>query len=67
MNTIYKLFILLKLPIELNYLRIKINTSYVDRFFIYIIVVGLPCYFISRFLITNYRNKIKLFKKDNKI
>ena len=67
-NTIYKLFIELNYSQSLNYLsQLKLIPPMLLGSLFTIIVVGIPCYFISRFIITNYRNKIKLFKKDNKV
>ena len=67
-NTIYKLFIELNYSQSLNYLsQLKLIPPMLLGSFFTIILVGIPCYFISRFIITNYRNKIKLFKKDNKV
>ena len=67
-NTIYKLFIELNYSQSLNYLsQLKLISPMLLGSLFTIIVVGIPCYFISRFIITNYRNKIKLFKKDNKV
>ena len=67
-NTIYKLFIELNYSQSLNYLsQLKLIPPMLLGSLFTIILVGIPCYFISRFIITNYRNKIKLFKKDNKV
>ena len=67
-NTIYKLFIELNYSQSLNYLsQLKLIPPMLLGSLFSIIVVGIPCYFISRFIITNYRNKIKLFKKDNRV
>ena len=67
-NTIYKLFIELNYSQSLNYLsQLKLIPPMLLGSLFTIIVVGIPCYFISRFIITNYRNKIKLFKKDNRV
>jgi len=67
-NTIYKLFIELNYSQSLNYLsQLKLIPPMLLGSLFTIIVIGIPCYFISRFIITNYRNKIKLFKKDNKV
>ena len=67
-NTIYKLFIELNYSQSLNYLsQLKLIPPMLLGSLFSIIVFGIPCYFISRFIITNYRNKIKLFKKDNKV
>ena len=67
-NTIYKLFIELNYSQSLNYLsQLKLIPPILLGSLFTIIVVGIPCYFISRFIITNYRNKIKLFKKDNRV
>ena len=63
-NTIYKLFIELNYSQSLNYLsQLKLIPPMLLGSLFSIIVVGIPCYFISRFIITNYRNKIKLLKK----
>jgi len=67
-NTIYKLFIELNYSQSLNYLsQLKLIPPMLLGSLFTIILVGIPCYFISRFIITNYRNKIKLFRKDNKV
>ena len=67
-NTIYKLFIELNYSQSLNYLsQLKLIPPMLLGSLFTIILVGIPSYFISRFIITNYRNKIKLFKKDNKV
>ena len=67
-NAIYKLFI------EFNYIE---SLSYLDQLklippmfvgsFFSIILIGAPCYLLSRFIITNYRKKVKLFKKNIKV
>jgi hypothetical protein len=67
-NTIYKLFIELNYSQSLNYLsQLKLIPPMLLGSLFSIIVFGIPCYFISRYIITNYRNKIKLFKKNNKV
>ena len=67
-NIIYKLFIELNYSQSLNYLsQLKLIPPMLLGSLFTITVVGIPCYFISRFIITNYRNKIKLFKKYNKV
>ena len=67
-NTIYKLFIELNYSQSINYSsQLKLIPPMLIGSLFTIIIVGIPCYFISRFIITNYRNKIKLFKKDNRV
>ena len=67
-NTIYKLFIELNYSQSLNYLsQLKLIPPMLLGSLFSIIVFGIPCYFISRYIITNYRNKIILFKKNNKV
>ena len=67
-NTIYKLFIELNYIQSLNYLdQLRLIPTMMLGSLFTVIVVGIPCYFVSRFIITNYRNKIKLLKKKNKV
>ena len=67
-NAIYKLFIEFSYIECLAYLsQLKLIPPMLIGSLFSIIVVGVPCYFLSRLIITNYRNKIKLFKKKNKV
>ena len=67
-NIVYKLFIDFNYNESLNYLnQLKLMPPMLIGCFFTIMIIGLPCYFVSRFLITNYRNKIKLFKKNIKV
>ena len=63
-NVVYKLFIEFNYIESLNYInQLKLMPPMLIGSFFTILIFGMPCYFLSRFLITNYRNKIKLFKK----
>lgn len=67
-NSFYKLCIEFNYMEALNYFNeLKLIPSMMMGSFFTIILVGFPCYFISRFIITNYRNKIKLFKQRQKV
>jgi len=67
-NAIYKLFIEFNYIESLNYLdQLKLIPPMLIGSLFSIIVVGVPCYFLSRLIITNYRNRIQLFKKNNKV
>ena len=67
-NAIYKLFIELSYIEALTYLnQLKLIPPMLIGSLFSIIVVGVPCYFLSRLIITNYRNRIQLFKKNNKV
>jgi len=62
-NFIYKLFIELNYSESLSFVnQLKLIPPMIIGSFFSIILIGIPCYFLSRFLITNYRNNIKLFK-----
>jgi len=63
-NAIYKLFIEFSYLETLTYLnQLKLIPSMLIGSLFSIIVVGVPCYFLSRLIITNYRNRIQLIKK----
>tara|TARA_B110000238_G_scaffold198218_1_gene242391 strand:+ start:92 stop:688 length:597 start_codon:yes stop_codon:yes gene_type:complete len=67
-NTVYKLFIEFNYIQSLSYLnQLKLIPPMLLGSLFSIIIIGVPCYFLSRFIITNYRNKIKLFKNNNKV
>lgn len=67
-NSVYNFFIDFNYIASLNYLnQLKLIPPMLIGCFFTIMIIGLPCYFVSRFLITNYRNKIKLFKKNIKV
>ena len=63
-NAIYKLFIEFSYIEALTYLnQLKLIPPMLIGSLFSIIVVGVPCYFLSRLIITNYRNRIQLIKK----
>jgi len=67
-NTIYKLCIELNYTQSLSYLdQLKLIPPMLLGSLFTIIVAGIPCYFVSKYLIINYRNKVKLYKNNNKV
>ena len=67
-NAIYKLCIELNYTQSLSYLdQLKLIPPMLLGSLFTIIVAGIPCYFVSKFLIINYRNKVKLYKNNNKV
>ena len=63
-KVIYKLFIEFSYLEALTYLnQLKLIPPMLIGSLFSIILVGVPCYFLSRLIITNYRNRIQLIKK----
>jgi uncharacterized protein (DUF2062 family) len=63
-NGFYTFFIKFNYVDSLNNLKeLQIIPPMIFGSFILIILIGMPCYFLSRLIIINYRNKIKLSKK----
>ncbi|HIG08838.1 MAG TPA: DUF2062 domain-containing protein [Alphaproteobacteria bacterium] len=63
-NGFYTFFIKFSYVDSLNNLKeLQIIPPMIFGSFILIILIGMPCYFLSRLIIINYKNKIKLSKK----
>ena len=63
-NGFYTFFIKFSYVDSLNNLKeLQIIPPMIFGSFILIILIGMPCYFLSRLIIINYKNKIKLLKK----